>query len=221
LELNLSPEYYNVILVTASEVVPGGYNRHTGFTYVQGAADDEESWSHGLKSTQFWEHAATLLECNTEETLISTVKEVLDKQIPKARAIDVSCIAPTSLSLGIGSAPTNPPTIICGEDGQSTNDILYLTLSRKTKPVIALIQDIFPAAVTFAKKHSVLSCSPIIILAIDSSKVAIDLSIAITLILLTLLFDERGISPIKSYSLQESLGTDGEKRSRKNKSGRD
>ncbi|CCG82858.1 Initiator methionine tRNA 2'-O-ribosyl phosphate transferase [Taphrina deformans PYCC 5710] len=47
-------DFYPLILVTASRCVPDGVERQRGFVYVQGAADDEEMWSGGLKPESFW-----------------------------------------------------------------------------------------------------------------------------------------------------------------------
>jgi tRNA A64-2'-O-ribosylphosphate transferase len=40
---------------------------HEGWRYIQGAADDAEGWSRGLTAHAFWQHAAALLACKSEE----------------------------------------------------------------------------------------------------------------------------------------------------------
>lgn len=70
-ELAFSP----VICLTASNSEELGIGERKGWTYVQGAGDDEEAWSCGLTPSQFWLHkerllALTPLEC---EQLVRTI----------------------------------------------------------------------------------------------------------------------------------------------------
>jgi len=192
LDISFSDDYYPVILLTASAVVPGGYQRYPGFTYVQGAADDEESWSHGLRSSQFWEHAETLLYSSTEDELIGAIKRIIDNEGPKEMLQDISAIASTGVSIGIGSMAMKHATIICGAKDQSTKELLYLSIPSKIKPVVALTQTIFPAVITFAVDNNILSYSPLSILAVDTSKDVTDLAVGVSLVLLSLFFDDQG-----------------------------
>src|SRR5271170_2499410 len=76
-ECTFSKDYYNVILLTASTIVPCGHKRIDGFVYVQGAADDEEAWSHGLTSSQFWNNNEMLLNCTREDDLVKAIQEIM------------------------------------------------------------------------------------------------------------------------------------------------
>ncbi|KAH7425233.1 hypothetical protein KP509_11G045500 [Ceratopteris richardii] len=54
-----------IILVSASQPLPRAQRMsdgESGWNYIPGAADDEESWSRGLTPALFWKHAFTLLE---------------------------------------------------------------------------------------------------------------------------------------------------------------
>lgn len=55
-------EFYPVVCCTASRRTS---DSESSGTYIQGAGDDSESWSHGLTSTVFWRHHHELL--NAEE----------------------------------------------------------------------------------------------------------------------------------------------------------
>jgi len=55
--------------------VPGGEDSENG--YIQGAADDHESWAHGLTAELFWKHKARLLNTAEDElpTLIASIAQ--------------------------------------------------------------------------------------------------------------------------------------------------
>ena len=196
----MSDEYYPVILVTASKCVANGHERVNGFVYVQGAADDEESWAHGLNSTQFWQNREKLLKCTQEDELVGVINEILRKSIPRTMQDDWSQIGITKLYLGVGGGTSGTPTIVCGHgEGGVLEESMVLNLSiatkSKSKPLTTIIEQTFPAAVSFALKHGILKTSPIAILGIDSSRQLLDLSIAVTLVLLCLFFDDQGTHP--------------------------
>ncbi|ODQ54581.1 initiator tRNA phosphoribosyl transferase [Saitoella complicata NRRL Y-17804] len=57
-------EFTPIVLCTASEYVDapeGTTSMESGWTYVQGAADDHELWSHGLNPSTFWDNSEKLL----------------------------------------------------------------------------------------------------------------------------------------------------------------
>jgi Rit1 N-terminal domain len=192
LEITMSGEYYPVFLVTASEVVSAGYKRLEGYVYVQGAADDEESWSHGLTSIQFWEHADELVQCTREDELTRKISRIVGNQVPTEVEYECSAIGASGISLGIGSSARGAATIICGNPGESTEKTLYVDISHKSKPVRVLTKTIFPSVISFALANGILDHSPVTILAIDTSRQTLDLSIAVALVLLTLFFNDDG-----------------------------
>jgi len=56
-----SLEYAPIICVSASHVEQYGDGHRKGYSYVQGAADDEYTWSHGLTPELFWKNVEDIL----------------------------------------------------------------------------------------------------------------------------------------------------------------
>jgi len=199
LEFDLSDEYYPVILSTASKCVANGHERVGGFVYVQGAADDEESWAHGLTSAQFWQNQEELLRCRCEDELVQVISQVIQASTPPTTAlVDWSQIGATNISLGIGGGMSGIATIVCGDGAAEVfedSSVLNLSILVKSKPLTVMVQRVFPAAVSFALKHGILNNSSILVLATDSSRQLLDLSIAVTLVLLSLFLDDHGTYP--------------------------
>lgn len=67
-------DFHPVILCTASRQVPNGES--SGGSYIQGAADDSESWALGLTAPLFWKHKNELLAAPEDDlpALISSIK---------------------------------------------------------------------------------------------------------------------------------------------------
>jgi len=183
--------------LTASSLVPCGHKRIEGFIYIQGAADDEEAWAHGLTSSQFWSHHEKLLNCTQDSELVGEIQNLVGDVIPATMKEDRSPIGSTGLFLGTGSAIPGHSTVICGAEDRSMEEenVLYLHLPRKVKPLMIMTQTVFPAAISFAIKCGILNQSSISIISSSSSRQVLDLSIAVTLILLCLFFDDQGILP--------------------------
>ena len=198
-DLNIVPssEYNPVILLTASTSVLGDYHPMGRFVYVQGAADDEESWSHGLTSTQFWESREELLACTTEEELISRIEDVQRTVVPRGVRQESTVIKPSAISLGIGITPETYPTIICGSEAgpcQHGESVLYMNLPAKSRVVHVMVREILPTIVSFALSQDILRTGLISIKAANPSREKLDLSIAVTLVVLSLFFDDKGVS---------------------------
>lgn len=70
------PDFYPVILCTASECVQDGVIQRAGYSYVQGAGDDHELWAGKLTPELLWSHAE-LWQDISEAELIRKV-ELLD-----------------------------------------------------------------------------------------------------------------------------------------------
>ena len=66
--------FYPIVLCTASRRVPGGEDSENG--YIQGAADDHESWAHGLIAVLFWKHKSLLLS-TAEDDLPSLIASLV------------------------------------------------------------------------------------------------------------------------------------------------
>jgi hypothetical protein len=193
--ITISKYYYPVVLLTASSLVSCGHNRIDGFVYIQGAADDEESWAHGLTSLLFWDNYQKILDCREEGELISTIEEIVATSVPLEMMEDLSQIGSSRVSLGIGIMVRTHATIICGSEGDSMREdenVLHLCIPRKSK-LWNMAQTLFPATISFAIKHGILNNSPISILATNLSRQVLDVSIATTLVLLCSFFDDKGM----------------------------
>ncbi|KAK6384066.1 hypothetical protein LTR65_009916 [Meristemomyces frigidus] len=66
-------QWHAVVLCTASSRASEAL--HSSSSYVQGAADDSESWAHGLDAATFWTHREQLLSTSEDELpqLIATL----------------------------------------------------------------------------------------------------------------------------------------------------
>jgi tRNA A64-2'-O-ribosylphosphate transferase len=76
-------DFHPVVLCTASRRVRGAEGSEGG--YIQGAADDQEAWAHGLTPELFWAHKDKLTRTN-EEDLPSLIAELVQEE--KERAPD-------------------------------------------------------------------------------------------------------------------------------------
>ncbi|CAG8497885.1 12941_t:CDS:10 [Ambispora leptoticha] len=54
--------FYPVICLSTSKVVAMGMESRQGYQYIQGAADDQETWSLGLTPSLFWKHHKEILD---------------------------------------------------------------------------------------------------------------------------------------------------------------
>ncbi|KAI4176095.1 MAG: hypothetical protein LQ346_007954 [Caloplaca aetnensis] len=63
--VSLQTYYCPIVCLTASSTLSNP--SHPSSTYIQGAADDSESWSHGLTPSLFWQYKETLLAASEDE----------------------------------------------------------------------------------------------------------------------------------------------------------
>ncbi|KAL8899481.1 MAG: hypothetical protein Q9207_006174, partial [Kuettlingeria erythrocarpa] len=63
--VSLQTNHCPIICLTASSTLSS--SSHSSSTYIQGAADDSESWSHGLTPSLFWQYKETLLAASEDE----------------------------------------------------------------------------------------------------------------------------------------------------------
>ncbi|EGF97856.1 uncharacterized protein MELLADRAFT_84197 [Melampsora larici-populina 98AG31] len=75
------PSYYPVVCVSASKIVTDTSTtyRPAGYTYVQGAGDDHESWSGGLTPTTFWKHSTKILSASRHD-IPNLLREIFAEQ---------------------------------------------------------------------------------------------------------------------------------------------
>ncbi|KAL8647000.1 MAG: hypothetical protein Q9210_005812, partial [Variospora velana] len=118
----LKSSYKPIICLTASS--PVSSSPTTPSTYIQGAADDSESWSHGLTPSFFWAHKDQLLSTSEDDlprlihSLLTAPSPGIFRSTPPATMIHPTqflYIAPLSSALNTSSwdaiivcAPTNP-----------------------------------------------------------------------------------------------------------------
>lgn len=112
-----SQDYARLICCTASRFI-GRSNASDG-NYVQGAADDSESWAHGLTPTLFWQHSQQLLDASEDE-LPGIIHSLHDtSKVPDNGEQQATLIHPTStVFVGITHSPDTAPfdaTIICSD----------------------------------------------------------------------------------------------------------
>ncbi|CCK72105.1 tRNA A64-2'-O-ribosylphosphate transferase KNAG_0J00220 [Huiozyma naganishii CBS 8797] len=67
-----------IILCTVSYQAQDGIDKRNGFTYVQGAADDHELWSHGLEANIFWSNIDKFKNLSGGD---SELYEIVDKMV--------------------------------------------------------------------------------------------------------------------------------------------
>ncbi|ODV82575.1 hypothetical protein CANARDRAFT_204966 [[Candida] arabinofermentans NRRL YB-2248] len=67
-------DYYPIYLLTASYRCEDGMDTRNGFTYVQGAADDEELWGDGFTSSMLWNNLDMFADLrNTEQDVLDLI----------------------------------------------------------------------------------------------------------------------------------------------------
>jgi tRNA A64-2'-O-ribosylphosphate transferase len=91
--------FYPIVCITASEAVADGLDRRNGYTYVQGAADDEESWSLKLSPELFWLNRVGLLSCSTNVECEEQVKRILESHVAQTQA-KWALIGATGIAIG-------------------------------------------------------------------------------------------------------------------------
>jgi hypothetical protein len=156
---------------------------------------------------QFWQNQNKLLECTQEDELLEVINEIVRNVGPKTTQDDYSRIGVSNLYLGVGGGMSGTPTIVCshGSEGVLEQSMeLNLSIPSKSKPLTVMVQKVFPAAISFALKHGILNNSSIAIVATDTSRQSIDLSIAVTLVLLSLFCANQG-TPAPATMLTQAL----------------
>ncbi|KAK9360521.1 tRNA A64-2'-O-ribosylphosphate transferase [Lipomyces starkeyi] len=102
-------EFHAIVLCTASRTVQDGAERRQGYTYVQGAADDQEAWASGITPNLFWINKELLLKSTDHE-----VEQIIqngqlkggqpDFESPgignSTRLLDITAIADTGIYIG-------------------------------------------------------------------------------------------------------------------------
>ncbi|GAB7342549.1 hypothetical protein MBLNU457_g0727t1 [Dothideomycetes sp. NU457] len=190
-------DHYPIFLCTASRRVPGGEDSENG--YIQGAADDHESWAHGLTAELFWKHKARLLD-TAEDELPSLIAEIVQNQsagitqstlVRPTTQLYVSTLDSALVSLDdVTVLITISPQAPSLPEGTDTKHI-HLTCaagkvgSRQLRHEIPKIQPVLDAVLNDAATRS----SARILVACPSGK---DHSIGVALAVLCLYADDQG-----------------------------
>ncbi|SCW03285.1 LAFE_0G07074g1_1 [Lachancea fermentati] len=93
-----------IILCTASYQCQDGVDKRLGFTYVQGAADDHESWAKGLTPAVFWENVSAF-----KDSVVS--EQMLERLIEEKTILESNC----NVGLSTGAANFAQADQITGE----------------------------------------------------------------------------------------------------------
>lgn len=132
--------------------------------YIQGAADDHETWANGLTAQLFWRHKEQLLSSkeDCEQTAIEIVRGS-DKKLPRAidRGEHYNFIGDTSIAVGDVAAGRPPEcwsafdvVINCGaaeyEPNKTSTRYLYLPMPKGKRGQVELGKAI-PVALEFAR----------------------------------------------------------------------
>ena len=107
--VNMMPDFadcpfHPVVCVSASQPPGHRHRSPAGFEYMQGCADDEETWARGLTPNAFWLHHTALLAASEAE-----VAQAVDA-IVMAQGIDMLSMAPGGAAVGgaaVGGAADN------------------------------------------------------------------------------------------------------------------
>tara|TARA_B100000513_G_scaffold135570_1_gene61115 strand:+ start:1035 stop:2609 length:1575 start_codon:yes stop_codon:yes gene_type:complete len=92
------PLAISVILISASRVMTAAAARELhGWPYVQGAGDDDENWSGGLKASQWWAWSDTLMHIAARDP--AAAERELQRRLEEASGANVS----DKVSSGAGS----------------------------------------------------------------------------------------------------------------------
>lgn len=190
-----------IVLCTASNQT----SNETSATsdYVQGAADDPESWSHGLDSACFWSH---------QEELLSTAEDGLPSLIWTLMS---QARSPSSVRSPVLIKPTGSLWIGDNASAASQGPNFDLVISCSTKPAASQAAASNPQHVHLAcstgkvgsrqlraqlpkleQLQSTLSPSSKVLVTCESGK---DLAVGTALAMLCLYFDERGALNLQSH----------------------
>lgn len=70
--------YTPIICLSVSMVTNDGMQKKSDYTYIQGAADDHESWAEGLTPKIFWENSDLLL--SSKQDIYENLREILEEE---------------------------------------------------------------------------------------------------------------------------------------------
>ncbi len=133
--------------------MPSPPTREHGWSYGQGAADDEESWSHKLTATDFWQHRTALLK-ESKEALNPSIQRIKQEQTVLETPLQLLCIHP-NIYVGNLHNNTDEPHL---RIGATTGSYTKITIMAKHADMTSalkthLLTKVFPVARSL-KVHS-------------------------------------------------------------------
>ena len=192
---------HHLVLCSASRRVRGSEIAEGG--YIQGAGDDNESWSHGLTPQLYWANQELLRWASEGE--LPTLIEGLVQQEGNNRSLSTQTVAvlpASNIHIAIGplvSLNGFDLIINCeGEARSSTLGVVYLNC-RTAKLGSKDLREKLPDAVTAVSSCVSKSAQSQILITCSTGK---DLSIGVAVAVLCLLYDEHGETV--SLRLQEA-----------------
>jgi tRNA A64-2'-O-ribosylphosphate transferase len=165
-----------------------------GGGYIQGAADDSESWSRGLTASMFWEHKDELMGVG-EDGLPDLIDKLVSEEKKTSPAdLDAVLIKPTTtLFLGAGtkSSATGYDLVVnCeGESGAERKNVINLKCHHGKHGPHSLRER---AGTAHAAVKAALAADPASRILVTCST-GRDLSVGIALIVLCNFFDVHGL----------------------------
>ena len=192
----------------------------TSFTYVQGAGDDHEMWSHvsrpnlmlfikvsflkGLTPSMFWEHRNLLLSCD-RENLLKTIEQLTHNGV-SGQSIATSyptLIAAAQNAIALGMLASQVPKACAKiyirpheEDDEhnlssDSERALRLRIRHGKKGEREFVQEVLPAVDTFCAKQLMMQQSELR-LAVLCSTASVDVAIGVTVMVLARYFGTEG-----------------------------
>ena len=204
-----SDSYYPVVCCTASRRIRGFEGSEDG--YIQGAADDSESWAHGITPQLFWEHQDMLM--STREEDLPTLVHRLNIETPAAVGHVATLIRRTQNMfvgpLGALDTATFDGIIFCADQQDVQAMEVHPGTSRKTlhlacgsgklgsRALRSQLQRVPP----FIARFDTTDRAPSLLFVCPSGK---DLSAGVALAVLCLYYDDSGKSATCILSVPSS-----------------
>jgi len=187
----LGQSCHHLVLCSASHRVLGAEASEGG--YIQGAGDDNESWSHGLSAQLFWQHKDLLMQ--TSENALPTLIEDLVKHeydVSQTSVQTTSIVQVPNIHIGsgrLGTAKEFELVINCeGAPSGPVSNILWLGC-RSGKTGSKDLREKLPEAVDAVDKQLMSDAQSQILITCSTGK---DLSVGLAAAVLCLFYDGQG-----------------------------
>lgn len=192
-------DFHPVVCCTVSRRLPSLEASDAG--YVQGAADDSESWALGITPQMLWEHAGKLLD-TPEEELPDLVRELSVASVNWGQK--VTQVQPTKNifigQLGKADGGSFDGIVVCSTKSKSKSGNISISDAVKSSQKFELdcgegklgsraLRSQLPLVNQFIERLSFQKKEPMLLFACSTGK---DLSAGAALVALCLFFDDHG-----------------------------